>query len=106
LNLRLPKFMGGRLGAVVPRRRERRAIRAGELSTSYESPMVARWSRLLGRRPILFAAAAAIVMIVIMAPFFSMRLGSADAGTDPTGTTTRTAYDLLAKGYGPGYNGP
>jgi putative drug exporter of the RND superfamily len=35
-----------------------------------------------------------------------MRLGSADAGTDPATTTTRQAYDLLAKGFGPGYNGP
>jgi RND superfamily putative drug exporter len=106
LNVRLPKFMGGRIGTVVPRRRERRAIRAGEVTTGDESPMWARWSRTLGRRPAVFAALAAIVMIVIMAPFFHMRLGSADAGTDPTGTTTRTAYDLLAKGYGPGYNGP
>jgi RND superfamily putative drug exporter len=35
-----------------------------------------------------------------------MRLGSSDAGSDPAGTTTRQAYDLLAKGFGPGYNGP
>ncbi|HTU28117.1 MAG TPA: MMPL family transporter [Solirubrobacteraceae bacterium] len=106
LNVRLPKFLGGRLGAIVPRRRERRAIREGQWAASDESPVWARWSRLLGRRPIVFAVAAAVVMIVIMAPFFHMRLGSADAGTDPTNTTTRTAYDLLAKGYGPGRNGP
>jgi RND superfamily putative drug exporter len=35
-----------------------------------------------------------------------MRLGSSDAGSDPAGSTTRKAYDLLAKGFGPGYNGP
>src|ERR1700683_1348098 len=35
-----------------------------------------------------------------------MRLGSSDAGSDPAGSTTRQAYDLLAKGFGPGYNGP
>jgi RND superfamily putative drug exporter len=45
-------------------------------------------------------------MILIAIPFFGMRLGSADAGSDPTNTTTRKAYDLLAKGFGPGYNGP
>jgi putative drug exporter of the RND superfamily len=39
-------------------------------------------------------------------PFFSLRLGSSDQGNDPTGTTTRTAYDLLADGFGPGFNGP
>ena len=46
------------------------------------------------------------VMVIIAIPFFSMRLGSADAGSDPANTTTRKAYDLLAKGFGPGYNGP
>ena len=45
-------------------------------------------------------------MLVIAIPFLSMRLGSADAGSDPPSSTTRQAYDLLAKGFGPGYNGP
>jgi RND superfamily putative drug exporter len=45
-------------------------------------------------------------MVLIATPFFSMRLGSSDAGSDPSNTTTRKAYDLLAKGFGPGYNGP
>jgi putative drug exporter of the RND superfamily len=52
------------------------------------------------------ATLAAAAMIVIAIPFFSMRLGSSDAGSDPSGSTTRLAYDLLAKGFGPGYNGP
>ena len=45
-------------------------------------------------------------MILIAIPFFSMRLGSADAGSDPASSTTRRAYDLIAKGFGAGYNGP
>ena len=45
-------------------------------------------------------------MLVFAFPFFSMRLGSADAGSDPSSSTTRQAYDLLAEGFGPGYNGP
>jgi RND superfamily putative drug exporter len=36
----------------------------------------------------------------------SLRLGFADAGNDPKGTQTREAYDLLSKGFGPGFNGP
>ena len=35
-----------------------------------------------------------------------MRLGFADAGNRPTADTTRQAYDLLAEGFGPGFNGP
>jgi RND superfamily putative drug exporter len=60
----------------------------------------------MSKRPALFAGVAALVMVVIAIPFFSMRLGSADAGSDPASSTTRRAYDLLAKGFGPGYNGP
>ena len=33
-------------------------------------------------------------------------LGFADAGNDAKGTTTRSAYDLMAEGFGPGSNGP
>jgi RND superfamily putative drug exporter len=106
LNMRLPGFMGGRVGAVVPRRRERRKVREGNYTRDDESPIWARWTAILGRRPAVFAALAAAVMLVIGIPFLHMRLGAADAGTDPTNTTTRTAYDLLAKGFGPGYNGP
>ena len=35
-----------------------------------------------------------------------MRLAFTDAGNDPTRLTTRQAYDLLAHGFGPGFNGP
>ena len=45
-------------------------------------------------------------MVLVALPFFSLRLGTSDQGNDPAGTTTRVAYDLLAKGFGPGYNGP
>jgi RND superfamily putative drug exporter len=101
----LPALLG-LLGKWVPRRSERRAVREGKLRHDDESSAWARWARVLGARPALFAVLAAGLMIVIAIPFFSMRLGSADAGTDPSSTTTRQAYDLLAKGFGPGYNGP
>ena len=39
-------------------------------------------------------------------PALGLRLASSDAGNDPTNQTTRQAYDLLAKGFGPGFNGP
>ena len=40
----------------------------------------------------------ALIIIIIALPFFSMRLGSSDAGTNPSSTTTRKAYDLLGQG--------
>ena len=45
-------------------------------------------------------------MVLLAIPFLSMHVGPADAGSDSAGSTTRKAYDLLAKGFGPGYNGP
>ncbi len=101
----LPALLG-LFGRFVLRRRERRAVREGRFAVSDESPAWTRWTDMMQRRPALFAAAAAAVMIVIALPFLGMRLGSADSGSDPAGSTTRKAYDLLAKGFGPGYNGP
>jgi RND superfamily putative drug exporter len=101
----LPALLGF-MGSRVLGRRARRALADGRLTTSDESPGWARWAGMLRARPALIAGAAAVLMIVIAIPFFSMRLGSADSGSDPSGSTTRKAYDLLATGFGPGYNGP
>ena len=49
---------------------------------------------------------AVVIIVAIALPFFSLRLGSSDQGNDAAGTTTRQAYDLLSKGFGPGFNGP
>ena len=65
-----------------------------------------RWAAFIQRRPILPAVVALLIVLIVALPFFSLRLGSSDQGNDPVGTTTRTAYDLLAKGFGPGFNGP
>jgi RND superfamily putative drug exporter len=65
-----------------------------------------RWANRVQTRPAISAAGALIVIVVLILPFFSLRLGSADQGTDPAGTPTRQAFDLLAKGFGPGFNGP
>src|SRR4051795_925875 len=64
------------------------------------------WSRFIQRHPWPAAVASAGLLLVLAIPVLSMQLGSADAGTDPTSTTTRRAYDLLAVGFGPGFNGP
>ncbi|HWB21404.1 MAG TPA: MMPL family transporter [Gaiellaceae bacterium] len=101
----LPALLGF-FGTRVLGRKARRKLKAGELTVSDESPGWGRWARTVRQRPILISTAAAAVMVLLALPFFSMRLGSADAGSDPASSTTRKAYDLLAKGFGPGYNGP
>src|SRR5262249_13518013 len=46
------------------------------------------------------------VLLTMAIPVMSLNMGTADDGTNPADTTTRKAYDLLAKGFGPGFNGP
>jgi len=65
-----------------------------------------RWSGRIQRRPWVAALLSGGLLIVLCIPTLSLRLGTNDAGTDPAGTTTREAYDLLADGFGPGFNGP
>ena len=65
-----------------------------------------RWSRTIQRRPWPFALGALAILVVLALPTTNVKLGFPDAGNDPKTTTTRTAYDLLSKGFGPGYNGP
>jgi len=65
-----------------------------------------RWSRRIQRRPWLAALVSGALLLALCIPTLSLRLGTNDAGTDPSGTTTREAYDLLADGFGPGFNGP
>jgi RND superfamily putative drug exporter len=101
----LPALLGF-FGTRVLGRKARRRLIGGELTSSDESPGWSRWARTIRERPALIAVAATALMLALAVPFFSMRLGSADAGSDPASSTTRKAYDLLAKGFGPGYNGP
>ncbi len=65
-----------------------------------------RWSRVVQRRAWITGALALLVLVALALPLFSMRLAFTDAGNDPTSLTTRQAYDLLAQGFGPGFNGP
>jgi RND superfamily putative drug exporter len=101
----LPALLGF-FGTRVLGRKARRRRADGQLTSSDESPWWGRWARTVRERPALIAVGAAALMLALAVPFFSMRLGSADAGSDPASSTTRKAYDLLAKGFGPGYNGP
>ncbi len=65
-----------------------------------------RWSRFVQRRAWFTGTMAVLILVVLALPLFSMRIAFTDAGNDPTSLTTRQAYDLLAEGFGPGFNGP
>jgi RND superfamily putative drug exporter len=92
------------LGLKVLPRRQRKAVRAGIFDLTEHQGLWYRWARLVQRRPVALGVLAAIVLGVLAIPFFSMRLGSADQGSNRRDTTTRKGYDLIAQGFGPGYN--
>jgi putative drug exporter of the RND superfamily len=75
-------------------------------ATSARTTVAYRWSRLIQHRPWTSAAIGLVVLVALAMPVFSIRLGNSDAGNNPTSDTTRIAYDMLAKGFGPGFNGP
>src|SRR5258708_24844075 len=86
-------------------RRQRRRLAAGAPAPG-SAGLWARWSETVERRPAVLALAGAAVHAVLAIPVLSLRLGSSDQGNDPSSTTNRQAYDLLAQGFGPGFNGP
>jgi putative drug exporter of the RND superfamily len=70
------------------------------------SQRFARWAGLVTRRPVAATIAGGLVLVLLATPFASLRLGQPDDGNDSQGSTTRVAYDRLAEGFGPGFNGP
>jgi RND superfamily putative drug exporter len=98
----------GLLGRRVLTRRQRKALDAGETGIEEASPRWAGWAQLVQTHRLSFGVAALAVMIVLAISAASLRLGTADYGTDPTTTTTTThhAYELLVRGFGPGFSGP
>ena len=65
-----------------------------------------RWSRFVQARPLTVALVGTAILLLISAPLLGIRLGFSDESNFSEETTTRKAYDLLAEGFGPGFNGP
>ena len=65
-----------------------------------------RWSRLIQRRPLPALVALVVLLVLAIAGVDDPLAESSDNGNRPTTDTTRRAYDLLAEGFGPGFNGP
>ncbi|MET9561259.1 MMPL family transporter [Streptomyces tauricus] len=101
----LPALLG-LLGMRVLSRKQRRRLAADGPESEEASGLAARWSAYVQKRPRSIAAGALLVMLVLALPVLSIRLGATDQGNHQDSTTTRQAYDLLAEGFGPGFNGP
>ncbi|HKY25260.1 MAG TPA: MMPL family transporter [Gaiella sp.] len=71
-----------------------------------EKTLVARWGRFVTRNAKVVFPVVLLVILALAATSGLVRLGVGDQGTQPTEQTARRAYDLLAEGFGPGFNGP
>ncbi|MEI7889400.1 MAG: MMPL family transporter, partial [Actinomycetes bacterium] len=87
---------GGRIGRGRVKRR----------GAEREGQMWARWADVVVRHRWICAIGGTAVLVALTIPAFGMRQMHNDAGNDGPDQTTRKAYELLATGFGPGFNGP
>jgi uncharacterized membrane protein YdfJ with MMPL/SSD domain len=95
-------FAGSRLARTNRRLTSRRAKAGISLSERFST----RWATFVTRRPLAILASGLAVLCLIALPATHMKLGLPDGGSKAKTSTERRAYDLLTKGFGPGFNGP
>ncbi|MFI6346697.1 MMPL family transporter [Streptomyces sp. NPDC050560] len=62
------------------------------------------WGRAVTRAPLLFLLVPVVALLAVAAPAHGLRLGLPSNETQPVSSTQHKSYDLLAKGFGPGFN--
>ncbi|MCX4775516.1 MMPL family transporter [Streptomyces sp. NBC_01264] len=112
----LPAFLGaagprlaraGRIGrALRTWKPGRRARRRAPVAGAAPATGWRRWIGHVRRHPVLYAIGAAGLLLTATLPVLGLRVGLPDDGSQPHSRTERRAYDLVAKGFGPGTNGP
>jgi RND superfamily putative drug exporter len=65
-----------------------------------------RWARFVLRRPIPVLLLGVVGLGALAIPMTQLELGMPGDEAKSTSTTERRAYDALAEGFGPGFNGP
>jgi putative drug exporter of the RND superfamily len=79
---------------------------ADDSEAAREKRLVARWGRFVTANARFVLPIGLLVVLALASTSLLVRLGAADQGTQPIAQTSRRAYDLLAEGFGPGFNGP
>jgi len=102
----LPALLGVFKMRVLSRRTRRSLKNNGPVDELEAAGVWAKNANFVQKHSFIVATIALGIMLVLIVPYFSLRLGSSDAGNDPATTTTRKAYDLVSQGFGPGSNGP
>ncbi|MFE1944088.1 MMPL family transporter [Streptomyces massasporeus] len=84
----------------------RRARRSGRIEESTGTNAGSRWARFVLRRPIPVLLLGVVGLGALALPAADLQLGMPGDEAKPTSTSERRAYDALAEGFGPGFNGP
>jgi RND superfamily putative drug exporter len=80
--------------------------RVDDAEAARETTPVARWGRFVTAHAREVFVVALLVVLALASTSLLVRLGASDQGTQPKEQTARRAYDLLAEGFGAGFNGP
>jgi RND superfamily putative drug exporter len=95
----LPALLGFAGRRVLPRRQRGAAPRPHKQGFGF------RWAELMTRARIPVILVGIVGLGALALPAADMRLALPDAGAGPEGTPAREAADLIARGFGPGFNG-
>jgi RND superfamily putative drug exporter len=95
---------GGRFKRSRPAKRDSAAPASGPVAP--EHSVWRRWSGIVQGHPWPLAIVSLAVMVALVTPVLALRLDESDAGNNPSSLSSRHAFDLLAQGFGQGFNGP
>jgi RND superfamily putative drug exporter len=101
----LPAVLG-MLGHRIDRLRIPFLRQVDDSEAAREKTLVARWGRFVTAHARIVFPVVLAVILGLASTSMLVRLGAADQGTQPREQTSRRAYDLLAEGFGRGFNGP
>ncbi|MFD4508702.1 MMPL family transporter [Streptomyces sp. NPDC058457] len=101
----VPALLGILPNAVLSRR-VRKGRDTGDTGAGTGDNAGTRWARFVQRRPVPVLLASVIGLGIVALPVLDLQLGMPGDESKSTATTERRAYDELADGFGPGFNGP
>ncbi|WP_329061515.1 MMPL family transporter [Streptomyces sp. NBC_01429] len=104
----VPALLGFWPDAVLARRvrKGKKPRRAKTDSAGNAENAGSRWARLVIRHPLPVLLLGVVGLGALAVPAADLQLGMPGDEAKPTSTTERRAYDALADGFGPGFNGP
>jgi RND superfamily putative drug exporter len=102
----LPAVMGLLGTRLSPRKRAPKTRKRERPRDASRVTLGQRWVSLVLKAPVVAVVAVVGVLGVVAIPAASLALALPDGGSQPTGTTARSAYDIVSTEFGPGRNGP